>query len=83
MDVLPYFKGDARSLSHFILGDNVCGWAGNEAFDCPDLEAASGVRIYSLRKPREDELIFGGSSSEWSCALYYCDRNNTLLHQEM
>jgi len=27
-----------------------CGWVDAE-FDCPDKEAALGVRIYSLRKP--------------------------------
>jgi len=27
-----------------------CGWVGGRALGCPDLEVASGVRTYSLRK---------------------------------
>ena len=28
-----------------------CGWVGDGALDCPDLDNASAVRTYSLRKP--------------------------------
>ena len=40
-----------RALNRLILGDHVLRIAGGEAHGCLTLEAALGVRIYSLRKP--------------------------------
>ena len=40
-----------------------CGWIGGRALRCSDQKTASGVRAYSLRKPRRMSSpgIFGGS----------------------
>ena len=58
-----------------------CSWAGDITLGCLDLEAALGVRIYSLRKPCGHAFsgTSEGSCSGWLCVSCYCGRNNTLL----
>ena len=52
MEVLPLSLLETRdqliALYWVIM---YLGWAGGEVLDCPDQEIASGVRMYSLKKP--------------------------------
>ena len=65
-----------------------CGWVRGGVFGYSDLEAASSVSIYSLRKPMRisSSRCFRSSGNGWSCAPYimlgailFCSRKRGVV----
>ena len=64
------------------------GWIDDGALSCPDPEAASGVRIYSLIKPcwmssMSYSRYFQRAQHEWSRVPYSHGRSDILLLQDL